>query len=536
MSTWSDLGPLDQFPNHSAKNQSGVTVFRFDDRFYITETRCPHMGYPMSKGTIRDGIVTCAWHKWDFDLEHGGCYRGACDDLRIYQHKIEDQHLWVDKTRIASDQNRWKRQIRESMMQGDRFLLAKTLAQAYQQQIPTNDIAEVAQEQAFEHAIRAHQNMQAIREAHAIQISCALATQLNAPHAVQALLHGLGMASGASGMRPDVSPLPQKPSIKELLQRLDYFSRESASLGIERLLLSCDMHAEAVQLQLLHCASSRERIYLSEDFIGISICLEQLQQSPTARARIAAQVAWILGAQRPQASADALDAIRWLENPQALPDATDFAPHILSQLLDQNNLIQLFGHLAHWLSQSVSAEAILNDASDICARRLAKLQLNNGGLWRDAVRGLRLCAAIRRMLHQYPTADPTAWLYQLAYFLFETRWLQEREHTLRNTNDDTPVDWNAFRQAYEELALKPARAQAIRGYRNNSNQAITFICQQLIQDDLGYEMLAGIDAICYEMRFRDDFEPYLNGLITYAIDQRNSRNTLAAAQFGNSFN
>ena len=535
MSNWIDLGQLEQFPNNSAKNQSGVTVFRFDDRFYVTETRCPHMGYPMSKGTIRDGIVTCAWHKWDFDLEHGGCYRGACDDLRIYPYKIDGQHLWVDKSAHPGDVDRWKRQVCESMMQGDRFLLAKTLAQAYQQHVTTQDIERVAQQQAFEHAVRAHQNMQATRETHAIQISAALANTLDQPLAVQALLHGLGMASGPAGMRPAVTPLPHKPTLTQLHERLHYFSRESASLGIERLLLSCDLTQTEIQHILLSCASSKERIYLSEDFIGISICLSQIHETPDAHLRIAAQIAWILGAQRPQATADALDAMAWIENHSTPEPHIEFAPGALSTVLAQNNINQVLGQLAAWLEQSISAEDILNDASALCARRLAKLSLNNGGLWRDAVRGLRLCAAIRRMLDQYHNADPTAWLYQLGYFLFETRWLQEREQDFVQQTKADVVDWDAFPQAYEALDLKAVRAAAFAAYRSDPKRARQLLYQQLIQDDINYEMLAGIDAICYEMQFRDNFEPYLSGLCTYAIDQRNSRNTLAAAQFGNSF-
>ncbi|MEM9492884.1 MAG: Rieske (2Fe-2S) protein, partial [Myxococcota bacterium] len=30
------------------------------------DNRCPHEGYPLSTGALKDGIVTCAWHNWKF--------------------------------------------------------------------------------------------------------------------------------------------------------------------------------------------------------------------------------------------------------------------------------------------------------------------------------------------------------------------------------------------------------------------------------------------------------------------------------------
>ena len=535
MSNWVDIGAVSDFPLGSAKNASGVTVFRFDERFYVTETRCPHMGYPMSKGTIRDGIVTCAWHKWDFDLEHGGCYRGSCDDLRIFPYKIEADHLWVDKSQATSNDERWKRLLSEAMMQGDRFLLAKTLAQSLGQGVSTAEIRSVAQKQAFEHGIRAHQNMQAVRELHGIAISAQMSDGLEQKRAVQALLHGLGMASGASGMRPAVVALPRSINEDQLFERLVFYTRESSALGIERLLLSSDMQSQDLHHCLLRCATIPELIYLSEYFLGICICLEELGNNPDAAQDMAALISWVLGAARPQASADAQEAIQWLGQEHKVSNNTPLSEAALRSALDGNNVCTLLDQLATWITNDVPAINIVNAASNICARRLAKLGLNNGGLWRDAIRGLRLCAAMRRMITAYPQADHAHWIYQLGYFLFESRWLQERDQTVTYPSSAEATDWQVFGEAYEQLQLKQTRDLALAAYAHDQEQAVQEIQQHLIKDDLNYEFLAGMDAVFYEMQFQDAFEPYLAGLITYAIDQRNSRNTLAAADFGNSF-
>lgn len=38
------------------------------------DNRCPHMGFPLDRGTVRDGILTCHWHHARFDLATGGTF------------------------------------------------------------------------------------------------------------------------------------------------------------------------------------------------------------------------------------------------------------------------------------------------------------------------------------------------------------------------------------------------------------------------------------------------------------------------------
>ena len=32
------------------------------DRVYALDNRCPHMGFPLDRGSCEDGILTCHWH------------------------------------------------------------------------------------------------------------------------------------------------------------------------------------------------------------------------------------------------------------------------------------------------------------------------------------------------------------------------------------------------------------------------------------------------------------------------------------------
>ena len=39
-----------------------VAVFYNDGKAFAVENRCPHMGFPLHRGSVEDGILTCYWH------------------------------------------------------------------------------------------------------------------------------------------------------------------------------------------------------------------------------------------------------------------------------------------------------------------------------------------------------------------------------------------------------------------------------------------------------------------------------------------
>ena len=38
-------------------------------RVFALDHRCPHMGFPLDRGSVDDGILTCHWHHARFDLK-----------------------------------------------------------------------------------------------------------------------------------------------------------------------------------------------------------------------------------------------------------------------------------------------------------------------------------------------------------------------------------------------------------------------------------------------------------------------------------
>ena len=50
-------------------------------RVFALDNRCPHMGFPLDRGSVEDGILTCHWHHARFDLASGCTFDLWADDV-----------------------------------------------------------------------------------------------------------------------------------------------------------------------------------------------------------------------------------------------------------------------------------------------------------------------------------------------------------------------------------------------------------------------------------------------------------------------
>jgi nitrite reductase/ring-hydroxylating ferredoxin subunit len=105
-----------------------VAVFAQDGRFYAVDNRCPHMGFPLSRGTVRDGLLTCHWHHARFDLAGGGTLDPFADNVRTYRVSVEGDAVWLDLTEDGGDGTAyWLGRLNEGLEQQLGFVLAKSV-------------------------------------------------------------------------------------------------------------------------------------------------------------------------------------------------------------------------------------------------------------------------------------------------------------------------------------------------------------------------------------------------------------------------
>jgi nitrite reductase/ring-hydroxylating ferredoxin subunit len=72
------------------------SVFDVDGELQVTDAACPHRGGPLAEGRIRDGVVTCPWHWYSFELRSGECRTAAGYRLRKYPVVSQDGRFYAE--------------------------------------------------------------------------------------------------------------------------------------------------------------------------------------------------------------------------------------------------------------------------------------------------------------------------------------------------------------------------------------------------------------------------------------------------------
>ncbi|MBU0983082.1 MAG: Rieske (2Fe-2S) protein [candidate division Zixibacteria bacterium] len=63
-----------------------IAVFNDGGRLYGIESDCKHMRASLANGDVADGVVTCRWHGWKYDLETGECLTN--DGFRLKRYDV----------------------------------------------------------------------------------------------------------------------------------------------------------------------------------------------------------------------------------------------------------------------------------------------------------------------------------------------------------------------------------------------------------------------------------------------------------------
>jgi len=73
-----------------------------DGKVFALDNRCPHLGFPLHRGTVEDGILTCHWHHARFDLASGCTFDLWADDVPTAAVEVRDGVVLAKATRRNS--------------------------------------------------------------------------------------------------------------------------------------------------------------------------------------------------------------------------------------------------------------------------------------------------------------------------------------------------------------------------------------------------------------------------------------------------
>jgi len=104
-----------------------VCVFWSEGKAHALDDRCPHMGFPLHRGSVENGLLTCHWHHARFDLESGGTLDPFADDVRAHKVELDGTDVFVVIRPDADPVSQHLRRLEEGLEQGLTLVTAKAV-------------------------------------------------------------------------------------------------------------------------------------------------------------------------------------------------------------------------------------------------------------------------------------------------------------------------------------------------------------------------------------------------------------------------
>ena len=102
-----------------------LCLFAEGEEVHAVDNRCPHMGFPLHRGSVCDGILTCHWHHARFDLRTGGTFDQFADELRRFPVTLDGDDVLVDLSPPHDPVGHQHKRLRDGLERDIPLVLAK---------------------------------------------------------------------------------------------------------------------------------------------------------------------------------------------------------------------------------------------------------------------------------------------------------------------------------------------------------------------------------------------------------------------------
>jgi nitrite reductase/ring-hydroxylating ferredoxin subunit len=353
-------------------------------RVVALDNRCPHMGFPLDRGSVEDGILTCHWHHARFDLQSGCTFDLWADDTPIFLVEVLNDEVWV-KILIgdADPAVRWRQRLESGLAHNIGLVIAKAVYGELAANVPRDDIVRQA-------ALFGARNRDGWGVG--LTILAALANLLPAlpdEEAYLALFHGARrVAADCDGQPPrrERAPLGSRPepaTLKRWLHRWTIVRHREAA---ERTLLTAIAAGlSPAMLAAALLAAATERAFAdtghSLDFINKAFeCLDRIgwEHAADLLPTVVGQMVAARGAE---------ESTEWRQPVDLITLSNEAAPRLAE-------LFALRCGVGSWLDHAALARELLGDDPDRIIDAI-KAAIGAGALPFDLSRSLAYAAALR---------------------------------------------------------------------------------------------------------------------------------------------
>jgi len=494
-------------------------------RVFALDNRCPHMGFPLERGSVEDGILTCHWHHARFDLESGCTFDLWADDVSIFPVEVRDGEVWVKTTSGHTDSAaHWRQRFADGLAHDLGLIIAKAVHAQLGADVPQADIVRQV-------ALFGAQNRDGWGVG--LTILTALANLLPAlpeEEAYLALFHGARrVAADCDGEAPrrERAPLGSHPDATALKRWLRRWTKVRHREAAERTMLTAigiDLSPAVLADALL--AAETERAFAdtghSLDFINKAFeCLDLIgwEHAPAVLPTVVGQMVAARGAEESTAWRQPVDLVVLCEQGASeLPQLFTAGVHgwsdhaTLAHELLGDDPVKIVDALKTAIRAGTTPVDVSRSLTYAAALRLARFgNANEHGDWETAHHVFTYANALDQMLKRIQIADTNdqhaaarGILYG-AMALYLTRYLNvpparipgERGERLDDLPDDVEKIRTALLDAFDrqrqvDLAARLVARHLTLGH--SPQGLIATLAHATLREDAGFHAYQILEA------------------------------------------
>ena len=95
-----EVARMDQIPNEGVLvvvvGEEEVALFKCAGELHAVDNVCPHRGGPLAEGEFKEGIVSCPWHAWTFDVRSGLCTINPAARVRKFKVEVQGESVLLN--------------------------------------------------------------------------------------------------------------------------------------------------------------------------------------------------------------------------------------------------------------------------------------------------------------------------------------------------------------------------------------------------------------------------------------------------------
>jgi len=412
-----------------------IALFNLDGRIYATDNQCPHMGYPLTRGAIRNGILTCDWHGRSFDLEGGGCFNYECDDLQTFSVDIRGSEIWIQlgDTRYRR-RDEHLRLMWEGLLSEDRWTISKAIALLLNGGVPEKEIVEMMLRHLGRRIASSHDVGDGGSVSRVIS-GLKVGRRYDGADRLIVLATTARSVAGKAAERLEVVPLPGPVASESIAGWTRTFSHDGQAGRIERCLFTAYHldHKDKILPLLYECAVEPRFLGFSDNLISLGRLAEIVEsfgweQSSELVFNLGAK---LIGRRRDEPERFRRDAVGLMtsmipdieaSNPSA-NKVIDYDEDAFVNALSSANVQKSFDAVARALDAGVHLDRLITTLVLLAADRMARTPVKVDAGWGVLTTELNLAASLRTAARRGSGRIAAKGLFHAAWQVFADRWL-----------------------------------------------------------------------------------------------------------------